>query len=89
MMHHRPHVTHTRHVPVVERLPVRQAQGGEVGVLLEEDEVPSEAELHRLSEQAAGEALRDAHEVAGLGDKLPDLTRLIAHHRDGVVGILE
>ena len=41
-------MAHARHVPVVQCLPVRQAQGSEVGVLLEEDEVPTKTELHGL-----------------------------------------
>ena len=56
---------------------------------LEEDEIAPETELDRLSEEASGEALGDAHQVAGLRDEIPDLTRLLTHHRDGVVGILE
>ena len=89
VLHHRPHVAHTTHVPVVERHPVLQRQRGEVRILLEEDEVPLETELHGFSEQAACEALTDGGEITGLGDIAPDLRRLLAHDGDGVVGVLE
>ena len=82
VLHHRPHVAHTTHVPVVERHPVLQRQGSEVRVLLQEDEVPLQTELHGLGQETASEALTDGGEITGLGDEAPDLRCLLAHHGD-------
>lgn len=89
VLHDGAHVAHGAHVAVVERHAVAQRQRGEVRVLLQEDEVPAEAELHGLGEEAAGEALADAGQVARGRDEVPDLACLLTHHRDRVVGILK
>ena len=50
-------------------LSILNAEVGEVSVLLQEDEVPSEAKLHGLGEQVGCEALRHLANWTGLGTR--------------------
>ena len=74
---------------ILTNLSVLYAQGGKVWVFLEEDQVPPEAELDCLGEQARREAVRHLAEVPRLRDEVPDLVRLRAHQRYGGKGVLE